>query len=109
MKIYRETDFTKGWFVGLFEPTLLKTDQFEVSVKRYEEGDKESRHFHKIAKEFTVIGTGLFRMNEKVLDPGSIVVIEPGESTDFECLKSGVNFVIKTPSVAHDKYSTNTK
>lgn len=107
MKIYQADNFSKGWFIGSFEPTLLMTDRFEASLKRYKKGNVEGRHYHKIAKEFTVIGSGLFKMNNEILTPGSIVVLEPGESADFECLKSGVSFIIKTPSVLGDKYSIN--
>ena len=45
----------KGWFVGDFEPSLYKTQDFEVAVKRYLEGAVEKRHTHKVATEFTVI------------------------------------------------------
>ena len=48
----------KGWFIGNFEPTLFNTDLFEVAVKRYNKGDSEERHTHKIATEFTMILDG---------------------------------------------------
>ena len=43
MKAARLCDMTKGWFVGNFEPTLLKTSDVEVAVKTYKKGDKESK------------------------------------------------------------------
>lgn len=104
MKVYRDSHFTKGWFIGAFKPTLLDTAEFEASIKNYKTGEKEARHFHKIAREFTLVGSGLFRMNGELLTPGAIVEIKPGEWADFECLKEGVNFVIKVPSVANDKF-----
>lgn len=104
MKIHKDSDFKNGWFIGNFEPTLLPTKDFEVSSRHYKKGDREARHLHKIATEYTVIGSGVFKMNGKVLREGDIVVIEPGESTDFECIESGTNFVVKTPSVIGDKY-----
>ena len=107
MKIFRDSHFSKGWFIGAFKPTLLDTKEFEASIKYYKTGEREARHFHKIAREFTVVGSGLFLMNGELLTPGAIVEIEPGESADFECLKEGVNFVIKTPSVIGDKYLSN--
>ena len=39
-----------------------------------------------------------------VLEAGDIVLIEPGEDTDFEALTDVTTVVVKTPSVAGDKY-----
>ena len=36
---------------------------------------------------------------------GDIVVMEPGEATDFECLENGTkNVVVKIPGANNDKY-----
>ena len=47
-----------GWFVGDFEPSVIRTKDFEVAVKKYKAGDKEARHIHKVATELTVIISG---------------------------------------------------
>lgn len=49
MKVSKLDEFFKGWVVGNFEPSLFKTDDFEVSVKNYKKGDYEQSHYHKIA------------------------------------------------------------
>ena len=36
---------------------------------------------------------------------GDIVVVEPGEATDFLAVTDAVNVVVKLPSVAGDKYA----
>ncbi len=104
MKIQRLKDFTRGWLVGDFEPSVLKTDKFEFGIKKYQTGDEEERHYHAIAKEISVIITGKFYMNSDVLSEGDIVLLEPGESSKFKCLESGYTAVIKTPSARNDKY-----
>ena len=105
MKIAKLEDMVKGWFVGNFEPTLLKTNDVEVAVKRYNKGDYEERHYHKIATEITVIINGRVKMNGIEYKSGDIVVMEPMESTDFECLEDGTqNVVVKHPGVNNDKY-----
>ena len=103
MKKHKIDSFTKGWFIGDFKPTLFATKEFETSMKTYKKGDKEGRHVHKIAREYTIIGTGRFRMNDTILEAGDIMELSPGEPTDFECLESGVTFVVKTPSAPDDK------
>jgi hypothetical protein len=103
MKKHKIDAFTKGWFIGDFKPTLLATKDFETAVKFYKRGDREGRHVHKIAVEFTIIGAGKFRINDMILEAGDIIEIRPGEPGDFECLESGVMFVVKSPSAPHDK------
>ena len=99
--------FTKGWLVGDFSPVLFNSKDIEIGVKKYKQGDKESRHVHKIITEYTVIISGKFKMNNNIISENDIVVIKPGESTDFECLEDGSNLVIKTPSIPNDKYVIN--
>lgn len=35
MKTAKLEDMTKGWFIGNFNPSLLKTNDVEVAVKSY--------------------------------------------------------------------------
>jgi hypothetical protein len=97
-------DFTKGWFIGPFAPTLCNTAQFECAVKRYRAGDKEATHVHKIATEYTVIAEGRVLMNGALYERDSIIEIKPGVATDFEALTDTLTFVVKIPAVVGDKY-----
>jgi quercetin dioxygenase-like cupin family protein len=93
-----------GWFIGHFTPSVMQTDAFEVGVKRYQKGDVEEAHLHRIATETTVFVSGRARMFGEVYGPGDIVVIEPGEATAFEALDDVVTVVVKSPSVRNDKF-----
>lgn len=104
MQISNSSDFIGGWFIGNFTPTLNKCDEFEVAIKYYNQGDKEWRHLHKLAIEYTVIAKGKVKMNGIIINEGQIVKIDKNESTDFEVLEPTITFVIKTPSVNNDKY-----
>lgn len=104
MKVAKLEDMVKGWFVGNFDPTLIKTNDVEVAVKEYKKGDCEEKHYHKIATEITVIVSGKVRMNGIEYSKGDIIVIEPNEATDFEALEDTVNTVVKFPGASHDKY-----
>lgn len=97
-------DMIGGWFVGDFEPTVARTDAFEVGVKSYKAGDRDARHYHKIAREITLVVSGSVRMLDKVWDAGSIVVIEPGVVNEFEALTDATLTVVKIPSAKDDKY-----
>lgn len=104
MKVFKLADMTKGWFVGDFTPVALRTDAAEVAVKSYVAGSLEPRHLHKVAPEVTLILHGSARMNGQVHEAGDIVVMAPGEATDFEALTDVTTVVVKVPSVAGDKY-----
>ena len=105
MKTAKLEDMVKGWFVGNFEPTLIKTNDVEVAVKVYKKGDYEEKHYHKIATEITVIIQGRVKMNGVEYRKGDIIVLDPYESTDFESLEDGTqNVVVKFPGANNDKY-----
>ena len=95
---------TNGWFVGNFEPSVLKTNDVEVAVKKYSKGDYEEAHYHKIATEITLIQSGRVFMFEKEFSEGDILVVEPGDTTSFEALTDAVTVVVKHPGANDDKY-----
>lgn len=104
MYVSKLEDMTKGWFVGNFDPSLLKTNAVEVAVKYYKAGDFEESHYHKIATEITVIVSGVVRMNGIEYGEGDIIVMEPGDKTDFFAVTDAINTVVKLPGANDDKY-----
>ena len=104
MYIANLTDMTRGWFVGSFEPTLFQTNEVEAAVKSYHAGECEAAHYHKIATEITVIISGKVSMNDISYCEGDMILIKPGESTDFRALTDVVTTVVKIPGALNDKY-----
>jgi quercetin dioxygenase-like cupin family protein len=104
MRLAKLSDMKGGWIVGDFVPSLLRTRDFEVAIKHYKAGDREPAHHHKLAEEITVIASGRARMCGQEFVTGDIIELERGESTGFEALEDTVTVVVKTPSVANDKY-----
>ena len=104
MQIDKLNDFTKGWFIGDFVPSLFPTSDFEVAVKYYKAGDYEAAHHHKIATEFTVIIKGKAMMNGVEINEGDIAKIAQNESADFKVLEDTVTVVVKVPCAKDDKY-----
>jgi hypothetical protein len=108
MMIKKINEFTRGWIVGDFDPSIIKTKDFEFAVQYYSRGDKEQGHTHKISDEISVIVYGHFRINDNALSSGEVIWLKPGEEmTSFECLEEGAIAVIKRPSVIGDKYATS--
>ncbi len=106
MKVMKLDEMTSGWFIGNFEPSIIKTNDVEVAVKRYKAGQKEASHYHKIATEITVIVSGEVKMNGIRYVAGDVVVIDPGDVTDFEAITDAINTVVKYPGANNDKYLT---
>jgi quercetin dioxygenase-like cupin family protein len=104
MKHFRLDDMTKGWYVGAFAPSAHATNACEVAVKTYRAGEREAAHRHRVATEITLVLSGRVRMAGAEWSAGDIVVLAPGEATDFEALTDAVNVVVKTPGALNDKY-----
>lgn len=93
-----------GWIIGNFEPSAHRTEEFEVAYKTYVAGDMEAEHYHQIATEFTLIAYGKVEMLGEIYPQGSIVKVEPGQSTSFRALEDSATVVVKIPSLPNDKY-----
>jgi hypothetical protein len=104
MKIKKLSSMKGGWFVGDFEPSVFRTDAFEVGCKGYRAGAVESRHIHRVAQELTLVVSGRVVMNGVEAGPGDILVLEPGEAADFSVIENATTVVVKFPSVIGDKY-----
>ena len=104
MKQHRLEDMVGGWMVGDFEPTCIKTEACEVAVKMYAADTGEAAHVHRVATELTLIASGRVTMNGRTYVAGDIIVLEPGEHTDFFAHEPTVTVVVKMPSVRGDKY-----
>ena len=104
MKHYELKKFVRGWFVGGFDPSIIKTKDVEVAVQHFKAGDKEDEHCHKIATEVTCVVAGRAKLSGKLLGPGDIVEIPPGEYSNFEALEDTITVVVKYPGALNDKY-----
>lgn len=104
MKTYKLDKFTRGWIIGDFDPSLIRTKDFEVMIRHYKKGDSEAAHYHKVADEITVVVYGKCKINGKIFKKGDIIWHEPGGVGDFEVLEDTGNVCIKIPSVIGDKY-----
>lgn len=103
MELYNIKDFKRGWVVGDFIPSLIRTKDFEVAIQHWKAQEGEPKHVHRMADEVTVIVSGEARMSGMVYKEGDVLLIKAGESTDFYPLTDVTTCVIKVPSVIGDK------
>ena len=104
MKKHDLQDFVRGWLVGDFDPSLVKSTNIEVGIQYYKADDREPKHVHKIAREITVIIYGRVTMSGVEYVKGDIIDIPPSVPADFVALEDTATVVIKSPSVPSDKY-----
>ncbi|MEW6994798.1 hypothetical protein AADZ84_11090 [Colwelliaceae bacterium MEBiC 14330] len=97
-------NFIRGWIVGAFKPSIYSTNDVEFAIQKFQKGDIEASHCHKIATEITVIVSGKALMKGQLLSEGDVVKIAPGEFTDFEALEDTTTAVLKLPGALNDKY-----
>lgn len=100
---YDIKDFTGGWFVGSFQPTALVCEAAEFGVKAFRSGTTEPAHYQRVATEVSVVISGECRIGLIDLQEGDILVVFPGEVTDFEAKTDCILAVCKVPSVPNDK------
>lgn len=105
MKENNINNYTRGWIVGSFAPSLCKTDTHELGIKYYKLGDKEAAHKHNLSDEITIIAYGVVKINGKEYKEGDIIVQEKGDSADFEVLSEKAITVVYRPdgSFPNDK------
>ena len=103
MKQAHIKDFVKGWFVGNFEPSLLKAD-FEVGVAKHKAGEFHQDHFHKRAIEINVVLEGRMTINGEEFGPGDIFVLHPYEVSQAEFITDVTVVIVRDRSDPSDKY-----
>ena len=95
---------TRGWFIGNFDPSILKTDLFEVGLLTHKKGEIWPRHYHIIATEYNLLISGSMTICGRTIEPGTIFVLEPNEVADPIFHEDCRVLCVKVPSVKADKY-----
>jgi quercetin dioxygenase-like cupin family protein len=104
MKRSKIDEMKGGWFVGNFDPSILKTPDFEVGFKVFEKDEVHEAHYHKIATEYNYLVSGSILIDDQKITAGDIFTFEPGEVADLLFLERCEIVVVKVPSVKNDKY-----
>lgn len=102
-------NFTGGWFVGNFIPSVHKTKDFEACYKIHKKGEKWDAHYHKVAIEINYLIRGRMKIQDQILKKGDIFVLNPKEVADPTFFEDCELIVIKIPSIKGDKYNLNKK
>ena len=104
MIIKKLIDFWSGWFIGNFEPSLLKTEQFEVGYLYHPKGEQWPDHYHKLGTEYNLLVKGKMIIRGETVNEGELFILEPYEVADPEFLEDCYVVCIKSPGYKGDKY-----
>jgi quercetin dioxygenase-like cupin family protein len=107
VEVNRIEEFHKGWILGNFSPSLVRTEKFEVGIKHFEKGESEPAHFQLTATEITVVIIGTISLSGQVFEPGDVISILPNEVADFLSITDSILVCIKFPSLPSDKVIVN--
>lgn len=99
---HRIENFKGGWFVGDFEPSLMKSN-IEVGYQKHPKGEKITPHYHRKGREYTFVIRGSEIINGQVFKAGDIFVIEPYTVAEIEILEDLEVMVVKEFSGEYDK------
>jgi hypothetical protein len=103
LDIYNLKDFKGGWFIGNFEPSVLKTGEFEVGIAFHPSGSFWAPHYHSFSTEYNLLLEGKMSIIGNNIEAGQIFVIKPNEVADPVFLTDCRVLIVKTPSVPGDK------
>lgn len=104
MNVTKIRDYVRGWFIGNFEPSLLKTSDFEVGILTHLKGEKWPAHYHKETIEYNVLVSGKMTVQGKELNSGDVFVFDKGEIADPVFLEDCTVVCVKVPSIPSDKF-----
>lgn len=104
MKIEKISDYHNGWLVGQFDPSIIKTESFEVGYKKHKKGEIYDKHYHKIGTEINLLTKGKMKIQNKILNEGDIFIISPYEISDPVFLEDCEVLIIRDSSNPKDKY-----
>jgi hypothetical protein len=107
MNIYKLSEFTNGWVIGDFFPSLSKNPNFELAVKNYSAGDLEPKHYQNIATEITIVIDGEILLGGVKFTTGDIIEIPPLEAAEFKSVTNSTLVCLKYPSIPNDKILSN--
>lgn len=104
MNVTKLDDYVRGYFIGNFEPSILKTSEFEVAVLFHPKGEKWPAHYHKECVEYNVLIDGSMTVQGKMLNSGDVFVFDAGEIADPVFHEDCRVVCVKVPSIPTDKF-----
>lgn len=97
-------DYTRGWLIGDFFPSIKKIKEYEIALLRHKKDEKWGFHYHKEADEINILISGKMILNNITINSNEIFILEKNIIACPIFLEDCNILCIKLPSVIDDKY-----
>ena len=104
MRKFNIDEMHRGWFIGDFLPSVLRTNLFEVGILKHYQGEEWPKHYHAKATEYNVLINGSMTVNNNLIQEGEIFVLEKNEICKPIFHKDCTVLCVKVPSIPGDKH-----
>ena len=104
MRKFNIKEMHRGWFIGDFLPSVLRTNLFEVGILKHHKGEEWPKHYHAEATEYNVLINGSMTVNNNLIKEGEIFILEKNEICNPIFHKDCTVLCVKVPSIPGDKY-----
>ena len=101
--IFNINDMFRGWFIGNFEPAVLKNSGFEIGYLLHKQGEKWDTHYHNNIDEVNLLIKGKMILNDIEIRPNEIFVIKHKTIACPIFLEDCYIICIKIPFMVGDK------
>lgn len=104
VEIFKLENFTRGWIIGDFEPSLLKNSGVELAVMHKNKGVGVCDfHYHENCIEINVLIKGQMKVNNKIIKENEVFVFNPFVPAICEFLEDCTFVAFKNKSSNKDK------
>jgi hypothetical protein len=93
----------RGWLIGNFEPSIVKTPDYEIGLLTHGKGEQWGFHYHQSSIEFNILLSGHFLLNNIPISAGTVFIINKNVIACPKFLEQCKILCIKIPSVPGDK------
>jgi NDP-sugar pyrophosphorylase family protein len=104
VQIFKLENFINGWFIGDFEPSILKNSGIELAVMNKKKGiGFHDFHYHENCTEINVLIKGKMKVNNKIINENDIFLFNPNVPSIYEYIDDCTFVVFKNKPSNKDK------
>ena len=95
--------YIRGWLIGDFEPSIVRTKDFEVGILTHKAGEKWPFHYHAHLDEINLLIKGEMRINNCNVSAGDVFVFNKNMISCPIFIEDCTVLCVKIPSLPKDK------
>lgn len=97
-------DTEKGWIIGNFEPSMIKTSEYELGILSHKKGEKWDFHYHSTYDEINLLYEGTLMSNGRIINKGEVFINPKNQIACPKFIEDCKVVCVKIPSTPGDKH-----